>query len=105
MTGALVLPVSVLLLAGLHACLTRPLRPGVLLLIVLGFILAPLAAALEVSRISIQRALVLLPFAALLAGAGVERLLSHRAGRYIAVLVAMLSALQVFTFYALYLPW
>ena len=73
--GVFLMPTAVLLLAGLFTALRAQATPARLLLL-LGFFTAPLAATLVNVNDAIYRALEMLPFAALLAAWGAERLWS-----------------------------
>ena len=69
-----------------------------------GFLTAPLAATLVAERYKINRALVMLPFAVLIATCGLEYLLaaSRTTWRLAAVLIVVLVPVQFYFFYADY---
>jgi hypothetical protein len=70
-------PVIVLLPIGLYRLVAAPPSPCSLLL-VLGLLVSPLAAALGAERFRIDRALMMLPYVALVSTAGVDALWSMR---------------------------
>jgi hypothetical protein len=70
--GVFLASFAVFLLAGLYDVVTRCSRDK--LLVVLGFLTAPLAACLILENYAIDRALALLPFGVLLATLGIDRL-------------------------------
>jgi 4-amino-4-deoxy-L-arabinose transferase-like glycosyltransferase len=90
--GSLLTPVAVLLLAGLGA-LFRSLRQNGRWLLVFGLLSAPLPGVL-MADVEIRRWLVVLPFIAIVAGYGVQRLLAAGlAGRaLVAVLLVLMTA-------------
>lgn len=71
--GVFLLPVAVLLGAGLYAVVRATLTP-VTAMVVLGFLTAPIAATIVNTPDAIYRALEMLPFAALLAAYGARHL-------------------------------
>lgn len=75
--GVFLLAVAPLLAAGLYAALRGPLRPPSAA-VLLGLLVAPMAATLVNVSDAIYRALEMLPFVALLAAAGAETLWSSR---------------------------
>ncbi len=96
-SGFVLLPVALLLAAGLVALLRR--RDWIAAVIAIGLIVSPIPAALKGEPGMIQRALYVLPFAALLAGYGVVWLWQSRIGRAIAVMVLLASPIQFAYFY------
>jgi len=102
--GVFLLPVSIFLACGLCECWRRrsTVASGVLLA---GLAMAPLPATLVNERYAIQRELVLLPFAALIAAFGAALLLRHstRAGRLAGVLLLLAMPVQFGYFYRDYL--
>lgn len=75
--GVFLLPLAPLLVTGAVVMLRRSINP-VTLLLLLGFLVAPLAATLVSVNDAIYRALTLLPFGVLLAVSGVRQLWSVR---------------------------
>ena len=96
-SGFVLLPVAVLLASGLAALWRR--RDWIAVAIVVGLVTAPIPAAFKGEPAMIQRALYVLPFAALLAGYGVAWLWQSRIGRAIALLVLLASPIQFAYFY------
>lgn len=101
--GVFLLPVAALLLFGIHQIVSvRRTAAGIIALV--GLALSPLAAVI-VGEVMINRALIMLPFAALVATYGVQFLLEGRAKVRPVVVVCLLAALpvQFAAFYADYL--
>ena len=96
-SGFVLLPVAVLLAAGLVALWQR--RGWIAAAILIGLVIGPIPAAFKGEPAMIQRALYALPFAALLAGYGFAWLWQSRIGRAIAVLVLLASPVQFAYFY------
>jgi 4-amino-4-deoxy-L-arabinose transferase-like glycosyltransferase len=100
--GVFLLPIAVLLPLGIYQIVVvRPSRFNIMLLC--GLVSAPLAAVM-MAAIEIRRALLLLPFAIVLATFGVERLLSARSRvwRFAAVLLLLGVPLQFRGFFVDY---
>ena len=99
-TGVFLLPLLVLLPVGL-ATLSGRLQSPSILLVALCLLTAPLAAAVVGEPYRINRALMMLPFVALVAGMGVEALWAARARwcRVAVVLLLILMPLQFAGFY------
>jgi 4-amino-4-deoxy-L-arabinose transferase-like glycosyltransferase len=98
--GVFLLPVAVFLIAGVYElCRRRPLTFGFILLA--GLALAPIPATLVDERYAIQRALIVLPFAVLVASFGVLSLMrmSNPMVRFVAVALLVAMPLQYFVFY------
>ena len=91
--GVFVLPLVVFLPLGVYLVMTVRKTP-VNLLLLLGFVLAPLAAVM-VGEVRVNRALVMLPFAVLLATIGVDALLSARNWLWRIAAVALLVGVPV----------
>ena len=92
--GPLVFPLLVLVPVGI-ARVVRTSSREVATLLVVGLVVAPLAAATFGENHAIDRALVLLPFAAILGAFGVQSLWSsNRFGRIAAVLLVALALIQ-----------
>lgn len=72
MVGVFLLPMAVFMIAGVGAVIRRPSPTGVLVL--LGFLCAPVAAVLVPENSEIIRAVAMLPFGVLLAAMGIEAL-------------------------------
>jgi len=87
-SGVFLAPMAVFLLAGLYDAVTHRSRNKTLL--VLGFLSAPVAATIVVENYAIDRALALLPFGALLATLGIERMWT--AGCHVALKAVYLPA-------------
>lgn len=101
-TGVFLLPLLILLPAGLIK-LFRTIKSPSTLLVVLCLLTAPLAAAVVGEPYRINRALVLLPFVALVAAMGVEVLWAARtAGSWSRVAVVLLLALMPLQFAGFY---
>ncbi len=104
-SGVFLLPMAVLIPVGLFETIRRgrslPIGPA----LVLGFFIAPAAAAVVGEPAMVQRALVLLPFGVLLATIGVARLWSSPRPFIRAALIVMLAMmpLQFAYFYRDYL--
>lgn len=101
--GVFLLPLVVLLPVGLNYAINRDQTP-VLGVIAGGLLLAPVAA-LVVAEVKINRALIMLPFAALVAAAGADTMLRARRAIWRLAAVALLAAipLQFAYFYRDYL--
>jgi 4-amino-4-deoxy-L-arabinose transferase-like glycosyltransferase len=101
--GVFLFPVAILLPLGCYVLITRPMTP-MQRLVLLGFATAPLAGAL-VEEITVNRMLVIVPFAVLLSTYGVEALLAAPGGRRRALGLALLLLvpLQFGVFYADYM--
>jgi 4-amino-4-deoxy-L-arabinose transferase-like glycosyltransferase len=92
--GVFLAPVGVFLLAGIAALWRR--RPATVTVVLLaGVAFAPLPATLVDERYAIQRELVLLPFAALVAAFGVRHLLQQQRAWLRIVAVALLLAMPI----------
>jgi 4-amino-4-deoxy-L-arabinose transferase-like glycosyltransferase len=78
--GVFLLPLAVCLAIGLNE-IVNGRRTLVNMVLLIGFLTAPLAACLVAEAYAIQRELVLLPFVVLIATFGVEYLMSARPGR------------------------
>jgi 4-amino-4-deoxy-L-arabinose transferase-like glycosyltransferase len=104
MTGVFLLPMMVLLAIGIGALLLRAASPTILLLLT-AFAVSPLAATVVGERYRINRALVMLPLAALIAAAGVRALWTHRsrAARVVAAGLLIAMPIQFAMFYRDYL--
>lgn len=95
-SGHLLLPMFVFLIVGLAAAPTIGVA-GVRRVLIAGLLLAPLPAILATSA-EIKRWLAFLPFAILLAAAGVGWLWQRRVGRIVSVALLALSVLQFSSF-------
>lgn len=84
--GVFLLPMAILILAGMYASMKRRAEPFYLVAL-LGFLTAPIAASIPTEENAIFRALGLLPFGVLLAVAGLERLWDFAAPRSLAMSV------------------
>jgi 4-amino-4-deoxy-L-arabinose transferase-like glycosyltransferase len=73
LVGVFLLPMAVFMLVGVYAVMKRRAEPFYLIVLI-GFVTAPIAASIPTEENAIFRALGLLPFGVLLAAAGVERL-------------------------------
>lgn len=73
LVGVFLLPMALLMLVGIYATLRRRAEPYCLI-VLLGFVSAPLAAAIPTEENAIFRALGILPFGVLLATAGLQDL-------------------------------
>jgi hypothetical protein len=91
--GVFVLPLGVFLPLGAYRIITVRKTP-VDLLLLLGFVLSPLAAVM-VGEVRINRALVMLPFAVLVATIGVDSMLSARNWLWRIVAVCLLGYVPV----------
>lgn len=80
LVGVFLLPMAVLILGGIYAALKKRAEPFYLV-ILLGFVSAPFAAAIPTEENAIFRALGLLPFGVLLAAIGLQQLWSLEAPR------------------------
>ena len=99
--GVLLLPLLVLVPLGLRQALTRDRATASGLVVAVGFIIAPLAAAIFLEPRAIARELVLLPFAVLLAVHGAVALLNARHAFARAGGILLLALLPVcFAWYA-----
>jgi len=94
MAGVFLWPMVVLLPVGLGALLLRAQSPVILLLLT-AFVASPLAATVVGERYRINRALVMLPLAAMIATAGSHFLWTHRSRAIRAVAVALLVAMPI----------
>lgn len=101
--GVFLWSIMALLPIGFYRLVVARTTPSNLLL-VLGLLTSPLAAALVAERYKINRALVMLPFAVLVATVGVEALWSarHRVWRAVAVALLVAMPLQFAAFYTDY---
>jgi hypothetical protein len=101
--GVFLLPLIVFIPVGVHALLSGERAPG-RTLVAAGFLLAPVAA-LVVVDVKINRALIMLPFGAMAAAAGVDRLLHSRGRvwRVVAAALLVLAPLQFAYFYRDYM--
>jgi 4-amino-4-deoxy-L-arabinose transferase-like glycosyltransferase len=102
LVGVFLLPVAILLPCGIYQILAVRRTPFNMLL-VWGLVTAPFAAAL-LAEIAIRRALVMLPFAILIATFGLELLLSAppRVWRVVAIALLVLTPMQFLHFYTDY---
>ena len=100
-TGLFLGVVAVPLAAGVYDLVTRRWNDPCWRLVGLGFVLAPLGAAMFEEPRSAGRALVMLPFGILIAIAGFEGLMTmpKRAFRYVAIAIIVLIPLQFSRFY------
>jgi 4-amino-4-deoxy-L-arabinose transferase-like glycosyltransferase len=101
--GVFLVPVGVLIAIGMYrAAVVQPTRHN--LLLVAGVLTAPLAATLVAERYKINRALVLLPFAVLIATRGFEQLIFARRAiwRIVGIALIALAPVQFYYFYADY---
>ena len=73
LVGVFLLPMAFFMLVGLYAALRRRAEPF-FLIVLLGFVTAPIAASIPTEENAIFRALGLLPFGVLLAAAGLQHL-------------------------------
>ena len=89
--GVFLLPIAVVLIAGVRRVLTTPEPIGLILL--MGFVTAPIPALVLPDDYAIDRELALLPFAVLLATIGVQRIWQHPLRRSPKLLCAALAAL------------
>jgi hypothetical protein len=96
-SGFVLLPVALLLVAGLAALWRR--RDWIATALVVGLVASPIPAAFKGEPAMIQRALYALPLAALLAGYGFAWLWQSRFGRAIALVVLFASPIQFAYFY------
>jgi len=102
--GVLSLPLAVFLPLGVYEIVTRR-RTGINLVVLLGLITAPIAAALVGESYRINRALVMVPFAVLIATFGVERFIvaGHKGWRIAGLCLLLLVPVQFAHFYLDYL--
>lgn len=100
--GVFLLPVAILLPLGVYWMLSRR-RTAFNVLLLWGFVSAPLAAVL-LGEVAIRRALVMVPFAVLIAAFGFECLLTApaRTWRLAAVVVVLALPVQFWRFYVDY---
>ena len=102
--GVFLLSLAVFLPVGIYRAMSGgkagPQDPAVRLLLLLGFVAAPIAAVM-VGEVRINRALVILPFGALLAALGVESLVASRHA-FVRVAAVVLVALLPWQFYGFY---
>ncbi len=93
--GVLLLPAAVFLPVGIHALVTSANRRHALILLS-GFLSAPLAASMVDERYAIARAMALVPFAALIATYGARAMLSssQKSWRACAVCLLILGPIQ-----------
>ncbi len=101
-TGVFLWPLAVFLTAGLHHAATR--RSMTNLLLIAGFLSAPLAASLIAERYAVDRALEVLPFGILLATVGINDFVSSPSAlrRVVCVCLLALMPFQFAHFYAGY---
>ena len=101
--GVFLLPVAVYLVIGLSTIVNMR-RTWVNVLLVLGLVTAPLAACLVAEAYAIQRQLVVLPFAILIATCGFESLWARRqtTSRRVAWCLIVVMLVQFSAFYADY---
>lgn len=100
LAGVFLLPVAVFLVAGVYElCQRRPRTVGMVLLA--GVAIAPIPATLVDERYAIQRALIALPFAVLIASFGVSSLLrpSRSTVRLAAAALLLAMPVQYASFY------
>jgi 4-amino-4-deoxy-L-arabinose transferase-like glycosyltransferase len=92
--GVYLLPMSALMALGVYECWRR--RSGIITVVLLaGLLAAPLPATLVGERYAIQRQLVALPFAALIATFGAQFLLRHSRRAAAAAAVVLLTAMPL----------
>jgi 4-amino-4-deoxy-L-arabinose transferase-like glycosyltransferase len=98
--GVFLLPIALFLPVGIYQLTTRR-RSSVSLLVLAGFASAPFAALFVDERYAVDRELGLLPFAVLIAVAGVDHLLaaSNRVWRALAIVAIAALPLQFAYFY------
>jgi len=89
--GVFLVPVAVFLIAGVRQVLTTPAPTALILL--MGFLTAPIPALVLPEDYAIDRELALLPFAVLLATIGVQRIWQHPLRRSPKLLGAILAAI------------
>ena len=92
-TGVFLLPMLVLIPAGIAALLFMKGRARILVLAV--FAVAPAAAVVVAERYRINRALMLLPIAAVIAAAGAEWMWQRRAKAWRAAVIVLIAALPL----------
>jgi hypothetical protein len=102
--GVFLLPLAVFLPVGMWQ-VVKHWRRGLNLVLLMGFVSAPIAATLVGEAYRINRVLVMLPFAALIAASGVEYLLTagYRSLRIAGVVLLVLVPVQFVSFYRDYL--
>ncbi len=94
-TGAFLLPVAVLLPLGVVSLWRRGRQDLVLWVLLAGLLVAPVPAALSGQPGMIQRALLMLPFVALISGAGFAELWAGRLRAQWYAALALLAAMPV----------
>jgi hypothetical protein len=99
--GVFLLPLAILLPLGLYALLLREDPFGLDALVLIGIVTAPIAATLKGQPSMVQRALFMLPYAALVATAGLDWLWQRRGRGARLVAIALIAAipLQFAVFY------
>lgn len=99
--GAFLLPLALLLPLGVITLLRRPDPFGLHALILLAVVTAPIAATLKGQPFMIQRAVFMLPFAALIATYGFQSLWQERRrmAKPLAIALLVIGALQFAVFY------
>jgi 4-amino-4-deoxy-L-arabinose transferase-like glycosyltransferase len=99
--GVFLIPVAVFFPLGLVSLWRRGRQDLVLWILLAGLLLAPIPAAMSGQPRMIQRALLMLPFVALLSGAGFAELWAtrHRAWRYVTIALLVIAPLQFAVFY------
>jgi hypothetical protein len=78
-TGVMLLPVAICLPAGIIAAISNRLTTGLKIVLIGGLLIAPLPAAFSIEMRMAQRALLVVPFAALLSAYGLAWLYSSNA--------------------------
>jgi 4-amino-4-deoxy-L-arabinose transferase-like glycosyltransferase len=96
--GSFLLPVAVLLIAGI-AAIVRERRTPIGAVLLIGLLTAPLPAVI-MADVEIRRWLVVTPFAAMIAGFGIERLRGGRPVARAACAGLLLLAIVQFAFFA-----
>ncbi len=94
LVGVFLLPLAVFMALGVYAVLKRRSEPFYLI-VLLGFITAPIAASIPTEENAIFRALGLLPFGVLLATAGLERLWHRAAPPSLALALKVIGAVAI----------
>jgi 4-amino-4-deoxy-L-arabinose transferase-like glycosyltransferase len=94
LVGVFLLPMALLILGGIYAALKRRAEPFYLV-VLLGFVSAPFAAAIPTEENAIFRALGLLPFGVLLAAFGLQQLWSLTAPRSLVLGLRSLGLLAI----------
>ena len=101
LVGVFLLPIAVLLPIGLYSLVRRDRRSWVSLVLIAGFLSAPLAATLRGAPFAIERTMALLPFVVLISGSGLALLWeSQRMSAH--VMAALLLAAQPVQFVGFY---